>query len=239
MMSGGRAVHGDVRGGEHVRVRGGGPAPRARHAAPDRRHPATGAPDGPRRGRRRRPARLRRRVACSATALAPALPWLLRARGITDLRLDLPPPWIAWAVAVPCAAGVALIGSWRASKRAAKVPPVAALQEAAIERRRPGFWQALIGIVCLAAVVAVFVCPRRDEPAVRAGLPRSCCRRWPWSAWSASAGCCSRCWPAGWPRRSPAATSPRTSRASTSARRRGYRPRWPLRSWRSRRSPAR
>jgi putative ABC transport system permease protein len=96
-----------------------------------------------------------------ASALAPALPALLRARGITDLRLELPPAWIAWTVAAPCAVVVALIGSWRASKRAAKVSPVAALHEAALERRRPGFWQAAIGIVCLAAVVAVFVV--RDE----------------------------------------------------------------------------
>ncbi len=91
------------------------------------------------------------------TALAPALPWLLRARGLTDLPLDLPPPWIAWVVAVPCAAGVALIGSWRASKRAAKLSPVTALQEATMERGRPGFWQALVGIVSLAAVVSAFV----------------------------------------------------------------------------------
>ena len=95
------------------------------------------------------------------SALAPALPVLLRARGLTDLRLELPPPWIAWVVAVPCAVGVALIGSWRASKRAAKVSPVAALQEATIERRRPGFWQLLIGVVCLAAIVALFIV--RDE----------------------------------------------------------------------------
>ena len=88
------------------------------------------------------------------TALAPALPGLLQARGITDLRLELPPAWIAWAVAVPCAVGVALIGSWRASKRAAKVAPVAALHEAALERHRPGFWQTVVGIVCLAACLS-------------------------------------------------------------------------------------
>jgi putative ABC transport system permease protein len=95
------------------------------------------------------------------TALAPALPGLLQARGITDLRLELPPAWIAWAVAVPCAVGVALIGSWRASKRAAKVAPVAALHEAALERHRPGFWQTVVGIVCLGAIVALFLV--RDE----------------------------------------------------------------------------
>jgi putative ABC transport system permease protein len=100
----------------------------------------------------------------TATALAPALPLLLRSRGLTDLHLDLPPPWIAWAVAVPCAAGVALAGSWRASKRAAKISPVSALQEAAIERRRPGFWQLLVGILCLAALVAAFAVREEMKP---------------------------------------------------------------------------
>jgi putative ABC transport system permease protein len=91
------------------------------------------------------------------SALAPALPALLRARGLTDLDLVLPPPWIAWVVAIPCATLVALVGSRRASRRAAKVSPVAALQEAALERHRPGFWQLLVGLVCLAGVVAMFV----------------------------------------------------------------------------------
>ena len=65
---------------------------------------------------------------------------------------------------MPCAAGVALIGSWRASKRASKVSPVTALQEATMERVRPGFWQASTGIVCLAAVISAFVLRNEMNP---------------------------------------------------------------------------
>jgi len=86
--------------------------------------------------------------------VGPLLATAVRALGVTDLRLDLPDPWLAWAVSLPCGAGVALVGSWRASKRASRVPPLAALQEATLERRRPGFWQVVVGTTCLAAVGA-------------------------------------------------------------------------------------
>ena len=71
-----------------------------------------------------------------ASALAVVL-WLVRAIGLTDLHLEAPAPWIAWAVAAGCGTGVALLGSWRSSKRASRTPPVAALREASLERRRP------------------------------------------------------------------------------------------------------
>jgi putative ABC transport system permease protein len=100
----------------------------------------------------------------AATALTPAVLWLLRARSITDLDLQAPAPWLAWAVAAPSGAGVALVGAWRASRRASRVAPVAALAEAAVERRRVSVWQALIGSACAATVVAVLAVSTRMEP---------------------------------------------------------------------------
>jgi putative ABC transport system permease protein len=104
-------------------------------------------------------------VGCvAATALAPAAFWLLRTAGITDLHLAQPAPWTAWAVAAPCGAGVALLGCWRSSRRASRVPPAAALREAAIERRRPSLVQLLVGSCCLAAVPATAVLSARMPP---------------------------------------------------------------------------
>jgi putative ABC transport system permease protein len=95
---------------------------------------------------------------------APAMVTAVRVLGVTDLRLDLPAPWLAWAVSLPGGAGVARVGAWRASTRASRVPPVAALQEAALERRRPGFWQVVVGTACLAAVVASVAVAREMDP---------------------------------------------------------------------------
>lgn len=100
----------------------------------------------------------------AATALTPVVLALLRSRGITDLDLQSPSPWAAWAIAAPCGAGVALVGAWRASRRAARVPPVAALHEATVERRRLSVWQWLIGLCCTAAVVGVLLVATRMEP---------------------------------------------------------------------------
>jgi putative ABC transport system permease protein len=104
-------------------------------------------------------------VGCLATAaLAPAAFWLLRVVGVTDLHLTQPAPWRAWAVAAPCGAGVALVGCWRSSRRASRVPPVAALHEAVLERGRPGLAQLFVGTCCLAAVVATVAVSARIAP---------------------------------------------------------------------------
>jgi cell division protein FtsX len=104
-------------------------------------------------------------VGCvAATALAPTAFWLLRAVGITDLHLAQPTPWAAWAVAGSCGAGVALVGCWRSSRRASRVPPTAALREAALERRRPSLLQLLVGSCCLAAVAATAVLSAQMPP---------------------------------------------------------------------------
>lgn len=92
-----------------------------------------------------------------ATVATPLFVTLLDARGLLMVDLTMPSPWLAWGVAAGCGAGVALLGSWRASKRAARVSPVAALREAGHERRRPSVLAMVIGAVCLAGPVAVVV----------------------------------------------------------------------------------
>lgn len=87
----------------------------------------------------------------------PAFLLVIRWRGITDLALDLPAPWLAWSIAAPSCLLIALAGSWRASKRAGKVSPVAAFGEAAVERRRPGFWQLVAGSLCFGSLALVLV----------------------------------------------------------------------------------
>jgi putative ABC transport system permease protein len=104
-------------------------------------------------------------VGCAvAAALAPGAFRLLRTVGITDLHLAQPAPWTAWAVAAPCGAGVALVGCWRSSRRASRVPPTAALREAALERRRPSVVQLLVGSCCLAAVAAAAMLSAQMPP---------------------------------------------------------------------------
>lgn len=104
-------------------------------------------------------------LGCAAgTVLAPVAPWLVRERGVTDLTLHAPAPWLAWSIAGPCAAGVAILACWRAARRASKVPPLAALREATIERRRPGVLQWLVGLTCLGGLVAVQLLAGRLDP---------------------------------------------------------------------------
>ncbi|MBB3045128.1 FtsX-like permease family protein [Nocardioides soli] len=91
-----------------------------------------------------------------ATVVTPVFVALLEAQGLLAVDLTMPAPWIAWSVAAGCGAGVALLGSWRASKRAARVAPVAAFREAGLERRRPSVVQIVVGTVCLVGPVAVF-----------------------------------------------------------------------------------
>jgi putative ABC transport system permease protein len=91
------------------------------------------------------------------TPLAPAVLWLVRAIGITTLHLRAPSPWIAWTVAAPTGAVVALLGVWRSSRRAARITPSAALREAAIERTRPSVVQTAVAALCFGGLVAVVV----------------------------------------------------------------------------------
>ncbi len=72
---------------------------------------------------------------------APAFLALLEWRGVLSRRPGQPAPWLAWAIAAPVGVAVALLGTWRSSKRAARVSPMAVFQEAGVERRRPSGWQ--------------------------------------------------------------------------------------------------
>ncbi|MGN9811772.1 FtsX-like permease family protein [Micromonospora sp. BQ11] len=87
------------------------------------------------------------------TALAPAVLWLVEAIGITTLDLRAPRPWIAWAIAVPTGAVIALLGVWRSSRRAARIAPSAALREATIERTRPSILQLAVATLCFGGLV--------------------------------------------------------------------------------------
>lgn len=98
------------------------------------------------------------------TLLTPAFVAFLNARGLLAVELTMPSPWLAWGVAAGCGAGVALLGSWRASKRASKVSPVAALREAGLERRRPTVVAMVVGTLCLAGPVAVFAVAGETSP---------------------------------------------------------------------------
>ncbi|WP_433360533.1 FtsX-like permease family protein [Dactylosporangium sp. CA-152071] len=91
------------------------------------------------------------------TSLAPAVLWLVRAIGVTTLDLQPPSPWIAWTVAAPTGAMVALLGAWRSSRRAARITPSAALREAVIERTRPSIIQFAVAALCFGSVVAAVI----------------------------------------------------------------------------------
>lgn len=99
-----------------------------------------------------------------ATLATPAFVALLEAKGLLALELTMPPRWIAWVAAGGSGVGVALIGSWRASKRAARVEPVAALREAGLERRRPTVAQLVVGTLCLGGSAALFLVAGRLTP---------------------------------------------------------------------------
>lgn len=90
------------------------------------------------------------------SAATPVLVRVLRAQGLLGGDLDQPAPWLAWSIGAGAGAVVALLGAWRASKRASRVPPAAALREAGLERRRPGVLQAIVGTACLAGPVVLF-----------------------------------------------------------------------------------
>ncbi len=103
------------------------------------------------------------------TVLGPLTLTAVRLVGATSLHLDAPPVWLPWTVAAPAGMVVALLGSRRAAKRASKVAPIAALREAAIERRRPGLAAVLVGLAAIASVVTV-VLVAGDLPPVAAML---------------------------------------------------------------------
>ena len=99
-----------------------------------------------------------------AAVASPAFLALLEWRGILRVDLASPASWLAWAIAAPSGIAVALLGTWRSSKRAARVSPMAVFQEAGIERRRPSTWQLVIGALCLGGAGTMMVLARELNP---------------------------------------------------------------------------
>jgi putative ABC transport system permease protein len=95
---------------------------------------------------------------------APAFLEVVRWKGLLTVDLDLPAPWLAWTIAAPIGIVIALLGAWRSSKRASRVSPVAVFQEAGLERRRPGLWQLVIGVLCLGGTVTALALAQGLDP---------------------------------------------------------------------------
>jgi len=98
------------------------------------------------------------------TVSTPGLLRLLHHRAITPVLLDTPTPWTAVLIAVPTGMTVALVGAWRASRRAARISPTAALLESSVERRRVTLTQVVVGTVCLGGAVGVVALTSRLDP---------------------------------------------------------------------------
>ena len=92
-----------------------------------------------------------------AHLITPLTLWLAHDRGLTPMKLDPPSFWPTLAIAFPIGAVVALIGARSAARRASKIPPVDAMREAAVERRRMGFWRLVVGLACLAGSLAMLI----------------------------------------------------------------------------------
>lgn len=84
--------------------------------------------------------------------------------GLTDQHLVAPAPWLAWEIAAPSGMAIALVGAWRSSGRAAKVPPTAALREAVIERGNPSVAQWVVGVLCLGGAVTAVAVVQQTGP---------------------------------------------------------------------------
>ena len=171
---GGRAVHGDLRGRQHLRLRGRLPAPRssacsgwsaprrARCAGWSSGESARGRRAGRGRGRlpaRHRAPRRRSSRCCESTGL------------LTASTSTCPTPWLAWAIAGACGR------RGRAARQPGAPPsgppgsrPSPRFQEAGVgaapaERRG----SCVIGVVCLGGAWPRSCSPSALEPALRAG----------------------------------------------------------------------
>lgn len=96
--------------------------------------------------------------------LAPAVLWALHRRGLAPEGIPIAAPWAPALIASGIGLSVAFLGARAAAKRAAKVVPVQALRDAAVERGRIGGARAVAGVACLAGGLAMLV-------GVRAGTP--------------------------------------------------------------------
>ncbi len=95
-----------------------------------------------------------------------ATPVLLDGVAGTELspaRLTPADPWLPLAITFGIGVLVALLGARAAARRAAKVPAVEALREAAVEPRRIGWLRALAGVVFGAGGIAMLVFIRSES----------------------------------------------------------------------------
>jgi putative ABC transport system permease protein len=97
-------------------------------------------------------------------ASTPAMLWLLDHRGITPVLLGTPSPWTAILIAAPTGMTVALVGAWRASRRAARITPMAALLESSVERRRISVAQLVVGVLCLGSSATAIAMSSQLDP---------------------------------------------------------------------------
>lgn len=88
---------------------------------------------------------------------APFALWLAHERGAAPVRLDAPSLWLNLAITLPLGTVVALLGARAAARRAARISPVDAMREAAVERGRPGLWRLATGTLFLAASIAMLI----------------------------------------------------------------------------------
>jgi putative ABC transport system permease protein len=92
-----------------------------------------------------------------AHLMTPLTLWVAHDRGLTPMKLEPPTFWPTLAFAFPIGALVALMGARSAARRASKIPPVDAMREATVERRRMGFWRLTVGLICLAGSLTMLV----------------------------------------------------------------------------------
>jgi putative ABC transport system permease protein len=87
---------------------------------------------------------------------------------LSPARLTPASPWLPLAITTAIGIVVALLGARAAARRAAKVPPVDALREAAVELRRLGWFRTGAGVLFLAGGITMLVLirPSTGEAAV-------------------------------------------------------------------------
>ncbi|MDQ6523217.1 FtsX-like permease family protein [Nocardioides sp. LHD-245] len=96
--------------------------------------------------------------------VALALAVLLAAQGVTPERVPLTWDVLPLVISAGCGVGVALLGAWAAARRAAKVPPAQALQEATDTGRRIGVLRGVVGTLCLVGAGLMLVGIRAGDP---------------------------------------------------------------------------
>ncbi|WP_110206926.1 FtsX-like permease family protein [Nocardioides daejeonensis] len=96
--------------------------------------------------------------------LFPAASALLAARDLAPGGLPVPDPGLPLLVASSIGVMVAWLGGWTASRRAARVSPAAALQEADELGARTGVLRLVVGTLCLAGGAAMLLGIRAGDP---------------------------------------------------------------------------